>query len=239
MENMTLAQKVEHVRNKLDLSDQLATDLVSWAGTEVIVIADDSGSMRNIADVSRKTTRWDELKSTLSALLDVLLVVDDGGGFELRFLNHGSATPIHSHQHLEQAFSWADASGRTPLCSLLREYLNPKQLESDRLVLIMTDGEPSDGSFSDLKRIVQQKTKGVYCSFMMCTDDDDVVDRYDRSVDRIPGVDVHDDYRSEQKQIAKRGKKLNLNTYLVKCVLGAKFAKYDKMDEVGCSCIVS
>jgi len=239
MSKMTLAEKRDHVKYKLDLTDELATDLVSWAGTEVVVIADDSGSMRNVADSARAVSRWDELKRSLFALLDVLLVVDDGGGFELRFLNHGGANDIHRHEDLEAVFTWAEAAGRTPLCARLREYLNPARLESDRLVLVMTDGEPSDGSFNELKNIVRGKHKQVFCSFMMCTDDDSVVEQYEKSVDRIPGVDVHDDFRSEQDQVKKRGKKLTLNTYLVKCVLGAKFAKYDKMDEAGCTCTVS
>ena len=58
-------------------------------------------------------------------------------------------------------------------------------------------------------------------------------------VDPIRGVDVHDDYLSEKTEVEGRGKKLSLNAYLVKCILGPKFAKWDNMDEdAGCKCIV-
>merc|ERR1711998_431787 len=81
--------------------------------------------------------------------------------------------------------------------------------------------------------------KQVYVSVMMCTEEDDVVDQYNRKVDPIPGVDVLDDYASEKREVEKhRGRKLSLNKYLVKCVLGPKFAKWDNMDEDGCKCAI-
>ena len=69
-------------------------------------------------------------------------------------------------------------------------------------------------------------------SVMMCTEDDDVVEKYNKKVDPIAGVDVLDDYASEKKEVeAASGKKFSLNKYLVKCVLGPKFARWDNMDE--------
>merc|ERR1719473_172824 len=100
--------------------------------------------------------------------------------------------------------------------------MNPPTAEVDRLVLIMTDGEPSDGTFEGFRSIIQSKGKKVFVSIMMCTEDDDVVEKYEKKVDAIKNVDVHDDYFSEKAQCERRGKKLSLNTYLVKCILGPK-----------------
>ena len=145
----SLAERVRIVAHKLELEEELCRDLVSWAGTEVIVIADDSGSMSAVADVQRYTTRWEELRMRLGQLLDILLLVDDGGGFELRFLNQGAAMMIHSQEQLNDVFAWATPGGGTPLGRILREYTNPAQLESDRLIMVMTDGIPSDVNFEE------------------------------------------------------------------------------------------
>jgi len=185
----------------LDLDKDMVTDLVKWAGTEVVVIADDSGSMRQVADPARRATRWDELKERLSQLLEILLLIDDGGGFELRFLNHGGSTMVRSQADLAGCWLWASPGGTTPLGKILSEYLNPPYLENDRLVMIMTDGEPSDVTFEQLRQSIAKKGKRVYVSVMMCTEDDDVVEKYDKKIDPIPGVDVLDDYFSEKNRL--------------------------------------
>jgi hypothetical protein len=237
------------VKEKLDLTQEMANDLIDWAGTEVIVVADDSGSMRQIADRTRGTTRWDELKQKLNDLLELLLVVDGDAHFELRFLNTNGPpgspqrhSDIHRKADLDACWAWAAPGGATPLINILKEYMDPSQkhFETDRLVIVMTDGEPSDGTFESLRDVVVRKPDKCYASFIMCTEDDDVVNQYERSIDSIKGVDVHDDYWSEKSQAEKHGRKMNLNTYLVKCILGPKLRKYDELDEdKGCTCVLS
>merc|ERR1711998_397289 len=229
---LSLAERVADVSHKLDLEAALVKDLVSWAGTEVVVVADDSGSMSRVADSATYTTRWDELKQRLTQLLDILLLIDDGGGFELRFLNRGGAVMIKSQEDLQACWQWASPGGVTPLGKVLREYLNPVTLETDRLLLVMTDGCPSDVSFEELRRMIQKKTPSVYVSVMMCTEEGDIVEEYNTKVDPLPGVDVLDDYASEKREVERfKGRKLSLNKYLVKCVLGPKFRKWDDLDE--------
>merc|ERR1711871_1311014 len=58
---ISLADRVKEVSEKLDLEQAMVNDLLGWVGTEVIVIADDSGSMRQIASGGpgmRPMTRW-------------------------------------------------------------------------------------------------------------------------------------------------------------------------------------
>jgi len=241
---MSLAERAAGIAHKLDLEDAMVEDLLRWAGTEIVVVADDSGSMMSVSDVRRRTTRWEELQLRLAQLLDILLLVDDGCGFELKFLNSGSAVMIKSHADLKACWQWAKPSGRTPLGGVLRDYLRPSTLEQDRLLLVMTDGSPSDVSFEQLGAMIRGKSEGVFVSFIMCTEEDDVVDAYNRKVDPLPGVDVLDDFASEQKEAEAMGKQLSLNKYLVKSVLGPKFPKYDKLDEVrgkvssSCQCAI-
>merc|ERR1711998_193607 len=237
--DLPLSQRTEEVARKLDLEHELVSDLLGWAGTEVVIVVDDSGSMSRVADTRRRLTRWEELKERLNQLLEILLLVDDGSGFELKFLNCGGPFMIKSRQDLDACWQAAAPGGGTPLGEVLKPYLNPGALESDRLVMVMTDGCPSDVSFDQLRKMIKGKSKQVYVSVMMCTEEDDVVDQYNRKVDPIPGVDVLDDYASEKREVEKhRGRKLSLNKYLVKCVLGPKFAKWDNMDEDGCKCAI-
>lgn len=230
--------------NQLDMPHTMIQDLLRCAGTEIVVIADDSGSMT-------VGNRWMELQQSLSSLLQLLLAIDDGGGFELRFLNHqppagmglqDGSVRIHSMADLNQCWQWASPNGRTPLGAHCRHYLSAHSLPNGqkRLLMIFTDGEPSDVNFNQLQQIIRSKNhKQMFVSCMMCTDEDCVVEQYNRYIDPIPGVDVNDDYKSEKKEVKKKMRKnLSVNEYLGKCVLGPMMKKYDNMDgkskDAGC-----
>lgn len=52
-----------------------------------------------------------------------------------------------------------------------------------------------------------------------------------------------DDFRAEKAEVEAKGRTLTYSEYLAKAILGAKFAKYDEMDDrrakrQGC-CVVS
>ena len=157
---------------------------------------------------------------------------------------------IRSGSQVETLFYGRQPKGRTPLATRLRPLLSgawhPKGhgAETDLILLIMTDGEPSDCSFSELRQLVGQKSPKVFCTFMMCTEEDDVVEQYNKSLDRLPGVDITDDYVSEKKEVERLGNKLGYYKWMAKAVLGGKMPKYDHMDEKkgagggGC-CVVS
>ena len=226
--------------DSLDLDKEEAEDLMKWGnhtGVEVIVLAGDGTSMNTTADFQKGTTRWQELRHVLNGLIELLLVVDSDSSFELRFLNKGAATKISTREDLDSAFP-AAPRGPCPLVARLQEYLDPQgPLGHERLVIVLTDGTPSDGTFGELARVVRSKPhEDVFVSFIMCTEDNAIVTNYEHHLDRIPGVDVNDDYLSEQKQAVGHGKTLTQNQYLVKCILGPKFEKYDQKDEVDAGC---
>merc|ERR1712100_605564 len=169
---------IEQLIDKFDLDYEIAADLMSLRGTEIVVIADDSASMRSASTmrgVPEVKTRWQELQYTLTKLLDILLFVDCDGGFELQFLNSNAApTAIHSAGDLNDVWRWASPRGGTPLVGRTRQFTNTKP-GADRILMVMTDGLPSDGSFDTLRQTVRAKRSNVYMNFMMCTSDDEVV----------------------------------------------------------------
>jgi len=228
--NATVEQKVNIIMNKLDLPNDMAGDFLEIVHTEVVVVADDSGSMMG--------SRWGELQAGLAALADLLVMIDDGNGFELKFLNSrppsgGTSVQVHNSNDLTQIWNWARPQGRTPLCDTVRPYMSAAGMAAHtRLVLVFTDGEPNQG-YQALAQVIRSKTHGkVGVGFMMCTTDDNVVEHYNQHFDKgIPGVDVNDDYESEKREAQQHGKQLPYNLYLVKAMLGPLHEKYDKMDE--------
>ncbi|KAJ8602349.1 hypothetical protein CTAYLR_004234 [Chrysophaeum taylorii] len=244
-----LVERVRHMQQELDLTEDMIQDLLGIAGADIVVIADDSGSMACCSNPTAMnvTTRWEELKSTLRQLVTMLLVVDHSDGFDLQFLNDPNWYAINSLADVDNLFVHRFPRGGTPLYARCEPILNgtwhPKQDrdESDLILLVMTDGEPSDCSFEELKRAVARKRKNVYVTFLMCTDEDNVVAKYNRFMDRIPGVDVCDDYVSEKREVERRGRRLTYYKWLGKAVLGSKLPKYDKLDEATCgrcACVV-
>ena len=47
---LTLGQRVEHMQQELDLPQEIVTDLLSVSGVDIVVVADDSGSMNAVAN---------------------------------------------------------------------------------------------------------------------------------------------------------------------------------------------
>ena len=66
-----------------------------------------------------------------------------------------------------------DPSGRTPLISTLKRiYSDKNNLPDDKqlLIIVVTDGEPSDGNLYDLRNVLMRKKSNVHISFAECTD---------------------------------------------------------------------
>lgn len=242
----TLEQRLQQMQMELDLPEEIVRDLLSCSGTDIVVIADDSSSMNTVSDTSnmmKPVTRWGELRSTLEQLVHLLLVVDHSDGFALKFLNDPAWYQINSSQALTTCFSAKpQARGLTPLMANLQlvagGYTNGSFPEGDTIVLVLTDGEPSDCKMPQIQALLQGRAKNVYMTFMMCTEEDAVVDSYNKCVDPIWGCDITDDFKSEKKEVERVGKKLNMNKWLAKCVLGGKMPKYDKMDEAKKACCI-
>ena len=238
-----LGGRVARMQEVLGLPDELVRDLLKVSGrTEIVVVADDSRSMNAVADsedARAPVTRWQELKRVSYELVTMLLVVESSEGFWLKFLNDDQFYHITRKEDLDPIFaSKPNAYGpSTPLQKSLRPILRKEKLlsennreERDSLCVVLTDGVPTDCSFAELADIVRSKPKNVYVSFVMCTDQLDVVTNYNHFMDPLPGTDVTDDYFSERIEARNVGNELTRFQWLAKMLL-VKFEHFDHLDE--------
>ncbi|KAH8043748.1 hypothetical protein JL720_17319 [Aureococcus anophagefferens] len=199
--------------SELDLEKDIVEDLLSVAGADIVVVADDSGSMSCVANpgnYQNPMTRWDELRETLVKLAHMLLVVDHADGFNVQFLNDPTWHEVHS------------GSGRVALRRAVAAWHDAALLLAPPRRLVAPQGprrgdgpDPHrhDGRLAERRRLgpdalAAGKKANASRHVAMCTEDDDVVGAYNRHLDRIPGVDITDDYASEKKEVEAHGRAL-------------------------------
>ena len=262
----SLEERVAIMQENLSMPADIVYDLLSAAGSTIVVIADDSTSM-NIdvedSDLGPGTTRWNELRHMLSQLVSMLLVIDHTE-FHLKFLNEPSSDwhIIRSEDDLATCFAYKQrAFGETPLVRTLQMANSGygKRDGAETFVLVVTDGVPTDvpntadglepnpsQKVEIIRKTLSSRPKGIYYNFIMCTDDAEVSDLYNKVVDPVFGCDCTNDFKTERALCAAKGNDVNMNKYLAKCILGGKFTrKYDNLNEkkvivcCGAACAVS
>ncbi|CAF1116305.1 unnamed protein product [Rotaria sordida] len=77
-------RKFQYLVDRYEINRDFATRLRGLEGYEIVFIVDDSGSMNTpLGDISgpygRNPTRWDELRQTVSIVVDIASVFDPNG----------------------------------------------------------------------------------------------------------------------------------------------------------------
>jgi hypothetical protein len=226
-----------------DFSNRLLKYLVM---TKIVFVFDDSGSMNSVLSDSPlntgvfKATRWDELKNFSKISIDLANIFNPEG-IDIHFLNRPAARNVRNLNDLEP-YLVNKPSGFTPMRRVLETVLrenDPVALaERKLLIVIVTDGEPTDDygkeDISGLKYALQSRAKNVYTTIVSCTDEDNTMD-YLNNWDRIiPRLDVVDDYRNEKSEVLKaKGARFpfSYGDYIVKILIGSMDPELDNMDE--------
>ena len=238
-------QLVKRHELRMDIAHDLYHTL---ATTEICVVCDDSGSMgtaimepATITAPARQTTRWLELKKLTSIILEFTLAVNSNG-VDLYFLNRGHYPNIRSLDGIGQLFA-NGPSGFTPLSETVVQLLSNKQSTTRQqplLVVIISDGEPSDSHYGYSSAIERFKAellrKGphVYVSLAECTDNEEDMDYLDGWDNAIPNFDNTDDYREDLNRVKKvmgQNFKFDYADYVVKILLSPFFGKYKLLDQ--------
>ncbi|CAF1298788.1 unnamed protein product [Rotaria magnacalcarata] len=211
---------------RYEINPTFAKKLLALDGYEIVFICDDSGSMNTpLGDVygpyKNAATRWDELKQTVSVVVDLASLLDPNG-VDIYFLNRD---PIFNVRH---------SSELIPIFTVPPE-------ERKLLIFIATDGTPTnDEGYQDslsLENVLKNERHPINripVSIIACTDDEQDMDYLNEWDTKIPNLDVVDDYRSEKREILKcQGTDFpfSFGDYIVKILLGAVDQTIDEWDE--------
>lgn len=237
-------QRLKEFFRKYEISPYIQEDISEVAKYEIIIIADDSSSMREASEyISIKTgtvvrgTRWSELRETIEVLSELATILDDDG-IDIWFLNKGGPYKnITSKQQVAELFN-DNPTGRTPLTKVTRQVINT-QYSKPKLILIATDGEPTDDEgYSDSENFISllkyRECETNRVSILACTTNETVMKFLNRIDKECERVDVIDDYNSERDEIlAVQGKGFSYShgDHILKMLLGAVLQKYDDLDE--------
>ncbi|CAF0732692.1 unnamed protein product [Brachionus calyciflorus] len=227
-QNESREQKFRNIINKYEISQFFADKLQKLNMFKIVFVFDDSGSMNATLSDSPlntgllKATRWDELQYFAKISIEIANVFNENGT-DVYFLNRPMARSVCNSEQLIPYFQ-NKPSGYTPLAKCLNHVLSSNSEgnlgERKLLVIIVTDGEPTDDY-----------------------DEDETMD-YLNNWDRvIPRLDVVDDYRNERKEILqaqRRGFSFSFGDYVVKSLIGSIDESLDRIDEInsqGC-CVI-
>jgi len=236
--------RLQAVLDRFEVSIAEAQELCVLEDYELVVIADDSGSMncpaaplsqRQLGE--RPLSRWDELKETVSLMVDIGTCLDRSG-IDVFFLNRGHVLNVKSSSDaaFRNAFS-TPPTGTTPLTETLQRVCARLNGERPVLMVILTDGEPNGGATkfcAELKRAVQNPQKKVKVQIMACTGEDEAISWLNTVDKQFVEVDVTDDYYSEKVQVLQKVRRIQKFTHgdwVMKAMLGCVSRKFDGWDE--------
>ncbi|CAF0949327.1 unnamed protein product [Adineta steineri] len=232
---------------RYEINHTFATKLRALEGYEIVFICDDSGSMNTpLGNLSgpfdKMPSRWDELKQTVSIVVDIASVLDPDG-VDIYFLNREPLFHVRNSSQLISVFAVPPA-GPTPIVSVLRRVLRDKQHEIEErklLILLATDGVPTDNqghrdirSFEYVLKHERKPVNRIPVTIIACTDDNDCIGYLNDWDKKIPNLDVVDDYRNEKREIqGRQGKQFpfSFGDYVVKILMGGVDSWFDDLDE--------
>lgn len=256
---LTPEQKIwrfQQLCRELEINDYFAGKIRQLENYEIVIIADDSGSMstpmKPTGPFSTPKTRWDELKQMIKYISEISCIMDSNG-VDLYFLNR---EPVYNLRHpalvLNSVFT-VMPFGFTPLAEtfdrVIREkqdFLRNKEIKKDLLIMIITDGQPTDTHGNvDITGLYQRQhlrdSRKIKVSIVACTDDNETMKYLNKWDHEIAALDVVDDYNTEREQVLKvRGGTFSFGDYVVKTMVGPIDSEIDRMDskKSGC-CIIS
>lgn len=226
-------------------------------GTKKVIIIDNSQSM-NASVNSSKThldshnfggvvRRYDELKELLKKMLPIM-AIDSCDGVDVYWLNNpfpnsnscGTYRRLGIHSYDEIIYEMNQKPiGDTPLLKVLRTVFDNYTKIGQEIYMhatVFLDGEPNGGYHGKMecRHIIRERPnpdKNII-NFIVCTDNDNEI-RWLNKMDRLPGIDVIDDYNTERREVlrAKRVTKFDYNDYVLKACIGAASEVIDKLDE--------
>lgn len=245
----TIPSKIDNVSQMWRIPKEIAVDLARLALYDIVIYADDSGSMA----FEENGERIDDLKLIINRTAYIASLFDDNG-IQVRFMNNRiEADGLKSEQEVNRVIQGVEFRGLTPLGTNLKaKVLDPLvlgpasqgRLPKPVLVLAITDGSPAGENpqtiFEVIANTKHQLMRTKYgpgaCAFQFAQVGNDLKAReFLATLDKDPTVgkmvDCTSNFEVEQDEMAKLGVTLDPSTWLVKMLLGAIDPSYDTQDE--------
>jgi hypothetical protein len=170
---------------------------------QIVCICDDSGSMQKELSYKKGCSRWDELKETLTVILDLLytrLQINT----EVRFLNYRNGRKkfiYNGNKHELNANFAIKPEGSSPLTKALIEVRDAPAYQNKKLLIIMfTHGIPTEpGKETSIairyfrKELEKNEGTKTYVSLVACTDEPGTIEYLNDCDTSMFNLDVNDD----------------------------------------------
>merc|ERR1712217_140072 len=153
-----------------------AVDLHVLRNYEIVIIADDSGSI-SMQDPGPRASRWEELKETLGLIVEIGTCFDETG-LDIYFLNRPKVCGVSGRSHAGFQSSLLDPPrGSTPLTEKVYEVAEDCVGAKPVLLMILTDGVPNGGHdmfASAIRNLVTKRStpQNFRVQIMACTGDE-------------------------------------------------------------------
>ena len=227
-------------------SVELVIEFAALALYDVVIIADDSGSM------TFDQERTDDLLFIVSQVADIATRFDKDGISLRTFKNTLSADKLTSVDKVQKEISKMKYNGGTPMGSGINKFvLEPlvykpaarQSLRKPVLVIVITDGAP-DNKYEVRNAVMTAKStlgetkygsKAVSFQFAQVGRDRQAqqwLSEIDSDVDIGDMIDATSYFEHEQEEYSRKGIDLTPYLWILKLIMGAIDPKYDSEDEM-------
>jgi hypothetical protein len=230
-----------------EITEEVARHLLSVLTRvgKIILLVDDSGSMQNriiepngqsnlFSSAVGAVTRWGEAQKAAATLITMLTSIPNHG-LDVWFMNRPSIYNVMKIDDLASSFN-TPPGGNTPLIKTLNTLFRTyDQYTSEHiLLLVISDGEPSDGSVNDLFRCLKNKHPLFHVSFIECNDNEEEMAFMDSLDGLIQNFHNSDDYRMEVMRVKQQqGSDYSFTyvQYIIASILSTFIPKYFLLDQ--------
>lgn len=225
-----------------EVNIQQADDLFGvLTSSRVVLLLDDSGSMRmGVAGrdgMQQGVTRWSELLRLAGCIVDIVSSVTPAG-LDVFFLNRPGLFAVTDPAQLQPCFAMPPGGGtplKTTLTGIFSRYNDEAAAGTRVLVIVVTDGEPSDCSVAELFNLLAtRRHPNIHISLAECNDNEEEMAYLDGWDTQLQNFDNSDDYSLELARV-RRAKGANFRftymDYAVKICLGSVMRKYFNLDQ--------
>ena len=237
------------IASKRRIHLELAFDFVAMGVYDIVIFADDSGSMNFDERWGPSTEKIDDLKLIFARIVELATLFDDDG-ISIRYFNNDKVFDnVKSEQDAEKTLEKVSFNGGTPvgkniLTKVFEPYVYAKaqsnQFTKPVLVYVITDGEPDNKpelkqNILQCKNWLQQTPYGksaVSIMFAQVGKDAKAAHYLKVELDNDPDigndVDATGNFEMEYVKYAAKGVELHPNLWLLQMMLGAIDSNYDE-----------